>query len=63
MCSDCGCGSMAATTTIPVVENLLSENDRIAAIGAGTPGAGPPKVGTGGCCGKFWGGVAVLPGL
>ena len=31
MCSDCGCGTKAATTTIPVVENLLSENDRIAA--------------------------------
>lgn len=31
MCSDCGCGSKAATTTIPVVKNLLSENDRIAA--------------------------------
>lgn len=29
MCSECGCGS--STTTIPVVENLLSENDRIAA--------------------------------
>jgi len=28
MCSECGCGSK--TTTIPVIENLLSENDRIA---------------------------------
>ncbi|PIO99309.1 hydrogenase nickel incorporation protein HypB [Pleomorphomonas carboxyditropha] len=31
MCSACGCGDKTATTTIPVVENLLSENDRIAA--------------------------------
>jgi hypothetical protein len=36
MCSDCGCGSKAATTTIPVVENLLSENDRIASHVAST---------------------------
>lgn len=28
MCSECGCGSK--TMTIPVIENLLSENDRIA---------------------------------
>lgn len=31
MCTDCGCGTHGKTTTIPVIENLLAENDRQAA--------------------------------